>query len=80
MIGTTPEAPDAATAFGGASPRETITLTAEMIAEARRQLSTVILAHGDPLDAVAIGSPHLSAAELRGLRTRLAGRRCAIPL
>jgi len=80
VIGTTPEAPDTSKAFGGASPRETITLTAEMIAEARRRLSTVTLAPGDPLDAVAIGSPHLSAAELRGLRARLAGRRCTIPL
>jgi len=80
VIGTTPEAPDAATAFGGARPRETITLTGAMIEEARRRLSTVTLAPGDPLDAVAIGSPHLSATELRGLRTRLAGRRCTIPL
>jgi len=80
VIGTTPEAPDTATAFGGATPRETITMTGAMIEEARRQLSTVTLAPGDSLDAVAIGSPHLSAAELRGLRARLAGRRCAILL
>ena len=80
VIGTTPEAPDAAAAFGGAPPRETITLTGAMIEEARRRLSTVTLAPGDPLDAVAIGSPHLSATELRGLRTRLAGRRSTIPL
>ncbi len=80
VIGTTPEAPDTATAFSGATPRETITLTGAMIEEARRQLSTVTLAPGDALDAVAIGSPHLSAAELRGLRARLAGRRCAILL
>ncbi len=80
VIGTTPEAPDAATAFAGIPPRETITLTAAMIEDARRRLSTVTLAPGDRLDAVAIGSPHLSAAELRRLRARLAGRHCAIPL
>ncbi len=79
VIGTTPEAPDQSSAFGGVRPTETIALTAEMMEEARRHLSTVTLRPGERLDAVAIGSPHLSPAELRDLSTALAGRRCAIP-
>jgi len=74
VIGTTPEVPDAAAAFAGAPPHETIMLTPAMIDETRRCLSTVTLKVGDALDPVAVGSPHLSAAELRALRTRLAGR------
>jgi len=80
VIGTTPEVPDAATALGGAPPHETIMLTPAMIDETRRCLSTVTLKVGDALDPVAVDGPQLSAAELRALRTRLAGRRCAIPL
>ncbi len=80
VVGTTPEAPDEAAAFGGIAPRDTITLTLPMLDEARRQLSTVTLRPGDGIDAVAVGSPHLSAAELRDLASRLAGRRCAVPL
>ena len=80
VVGTTPEAPDETAAFGGIAPRDTIALTLPMLDEARRTLSTVTLRVGDGIDAVAIGSPHLSAAELRDLASRLAGRRCAIPL
>ena len=79
IIGTTPEAPDEHTAFGGIPAVETIDLSPAMIEEARRRLSTVTLRRGERIDAVAIGSPHLSAAELRHLVVALAGRRCAIP-
>ena len=40
-------------------------------------VSTAILA--DRIDAVAIGSPHLSPAELKELSHRIAGRRLAVP-
>ncbi len=80
IIGTTPEAPDEQTAFGGVPAIETIDLSPAMMEEARRCLSTVTLRPGMRLDAVAIGSPHLSADELRALSTALAARRCAIPL
>ena len=79
IIGTTPEAPDQPTAFGDVPAVETISLTSAMMEDARRHLSTVTLRRGERLDAVAIGSPHLSAAELRDVSTALAGRRCAIP-
>jgi predicted aconitase len=74
------EAATAETAFGGEAPEKTISLTAEMLTQARATLSTVNLAVGDPIDAVAIGSPHLSATELRLLDTALANRSCKVPL
>lgn len=80
IVGLTPEAPDVTTAFGGVAPRETLHLTAEMLGEARVRLSTSGARPGEAIDAVAIGSPHLSAAELRQLARLLGGRRCAVPI
>jgi predicted aconitase len=77
VAGVTPEAPDMLTACGGEAADETIFVTPEMVAHARASLSTAI---GARLDAVAIGSPHLSHAELKELHRRLEGRRLAIPL
>ena len=48
-----------------------------MVAAAQRGLSTA--KHADAIDAVAIGSPHLSEAEFAALERLLAGRRVAIP-
>lgn len=78
IAGVTPEAPDLATALGGRSPVETIRVTAEMIADARTRLSTAV--RPDRIDAVAIGSPHLSLAEFERLATLIGARRLAIPI
>ncbi|MCC0032275.1 MAG: aconitase X catalytic domain-containing protein [Brucellaceae bacterium] len=78
MAGVTPEAPDAETALGGARPGEMIRLDAKAFREARNALSTVT--PDRRIDAVAIGSPHLSADELGMLETLIAGRRLAVPL
>lgn len=80
IIGVTPEAATAEMAFGGRPPEKIISLTADMLTQARATLSTVNLAAGDPIDAVAIGSPHLSATELRLLDASLANRKCKVPL
>lgn len=80
IVGLTPEAPDVATAFGGIPPRETLQLTANMLREARARLSTSGARPGEPIDAVAIGSPHLSASELRQLAGLLDGRQCSVPI
>ncbi len=61
VAGTTPEAPDEATALGHRPPRERIRVTLEMVRDAQRRLSTTEPA--DRVDAVAIGSPHLSLEE-----------------
>jgi predicted aconitase len=76
VVGVTPEAPDLATAFGGRAPAETVRLEAAMLDTERRALST---GTGGRIDAVAIGSPHLSLAEFESLAEKLAGRRTSLP-
>jgi hypothetical protein len=80
VIGVTPEAKSRAAAFGDCAPDEIIHLDLKALGAARASLSTVKLEAGDPIDAVAIGSPHLSIEELRNLDRLLADRRCSKPL
>ncbi len=77
IAGVTPEAPDVATALGGLKPQAVVSVTPEMVATARAGLST---AKGvERIDAVAIGSPHLSLAEFDALERLIAGRRLKVP-
>ncbi len=78
ITGVTPEAPDLASALGGVAPDLTIVLTDEMVRDAQARLSTAV--NADRIDAVAIGSPHLSIAEVDQLETLIAGRKLCIPL
>jgi hypothetical protein len=78
IAGVTPEAPDLATAIGGAAAETTITVTRAMAAEAQARLSTAIAATS--IDAVAIGSPHLSIAEFDLLEGLMAGRPRRVPI
>ncbi|RCS25010.1 DUF521 domain-containing protein [Phyllobacterium salinisoli] len=78
VAGVTPEAPDLAAALHGCDPEEIIHVTSDMLAETRRRLSTV--ADVTAIDAVAIGSPHLSIAEFDRLEALIAGRQLAVPL
>jgi predicted aconitase len=80
IVGQTPEAPDADRVFGGTRPEETIMLDMGMLNAAQARLSTSSAGDGAQIDAVAIGSPHLSADELRRLAALLAGRTCRTPL
>jgi predicted aconitase len=70
VVGSTPEAPtlDAALQSGG-EPRagERTAVTPAMVREARDALSTAAAGTGARIDAVAIGSPHLSRAEFDAL-------------
>ncbi|MCW5748406.1 MAG: aconitase X catalytic domain-containing protein [Alphaproteobacteria bacterium] len=79
IIGTTPEAPDVATAFAGQPPQETVRLTGAMLRAARDGLSTARAAPGAAIDAIAIGSPHLSVDEFWRLLRLLDGRRSVLP-
>jgi hypothetical protein len=79
IVGVTPEAPDTAAAFQGEAPRETIRLTGAMLHGARDRLSTAALASGDAIDAIAIGSPHLSVDEFWRLLRLLDGRASRLP-
>jgi predicted aconitase len=78
IAGVTPEAPDLAAALHHQEPEEIIHVSPEMLEEARRGLSTV--AHTAAIDAVAIGSPHLSVAEFERLEALIAGRPLQVPL
>jgi predicted aconitase len=78
VAGVTPEAPTVEAAGGGERPARTVRVTANMVREAKALLSTAV--RPDRIDAVAIGSPHLSAAELDLLERLLGGRRTAVPI
>jgi predicted aconitase len=80
IVGVTPEAPTRAAAFGPAGPEAIIRLDRSSFEAARSSLSTCRLVVGDPIDAVAVGSPHLSASELRTLGRLLGDRQCEKPL
>jgi len=78
VAGATPEASDEATARHHLPAAERIVVTAAMVRDAQRRLSTAERA--DRIDAVAIGSPHLSLEEFDRLRRLLAGRSLSVPL
>jgi predicted aconitase len=78
VAGATPEAPDEAAACHQQPPLERVTVTMEMVRDAQRRLSTAERA--DRVDAVAVGSPHLSLEEFDVLRRLLRGRRLSVPL
>lgn len=80
LIGVTPEAPTRAAAFGNCPPEGIIPLDLAALAKTRASLSTVDRMAGDPIDAVAVGSPHLSSDELRSLDRLLGHRQCSKPL
>lgn len=78
IAGVTPEAPDLATALHHQPPEAVIKVTRAMVEAARKRLSTV--ENVAQIDAVAIGSPHLSIEEFNQLEALMAGRRLAVPL
>lgn len=78
IAGVTPEAADAQTALDHAPPERTIEVTPQMVAAARRGLSTA--ENPRTIDAVAIGSPHLSLAEFDRLERLIGGRRLSVPI
>ncbi|PBC00536.1 aconitase X catalytic domain-containing protein [Mesorhizobium sp. WSM3860] len=78
IAGVTPEAPNVETILAGPEPEAMIHVTPQMAAKARAGLSTA--AAPKTIDAVAIGSPHLSFAEFDMLERLIAGRRLAVPI
>jgi predicted aconitase len=79
VVGVTPEAPTLEAAFAGLPPERHVRLTAAMMSSARVSLSTARICAGEPIDAVAIGSPHLSPHELRSLDAAVGDRHCRVP-
>ncbi len=78
VVGATPEAATLADALGNREPLERITVTADMVRDAQRRLSTTEVA--ERIDAVAVGSPHFSLQEFDTLRTLLNGRKTQVPI
>jgi predicted aconitase len=70
-VGLTPEAPDLATALGGAEPAETVEVSRPDLDVTLAQLSTAD--EGAPLAAVSLGTPHFSFAEFEELVRLLDG-------
>jgi predicted aconitase len=79
VVGTTPEAPDLDAAFGGMPPAGTVRLSGDMLRGARDRLTTGLAVQGAVIDAIAIGSPHLSVDEFWRLLRLLDGRRSRLP-
>lgn len=76
MIGVTPEAPTREAVF----PAPPATILRPSLADLTAARDTLSTAESDgALDAVAIGSPHLSEEECAALERALAGRRLALP-
>ncbi len=78
VAGVTPEASDLAAALQHQPPLAVIRVTGAMVNDSRRRLSTAVTM--DRLDAVAIGSPHLSVEEFDRLEALIAGRHLKMPL
>jgi hypothetical protein len=76
VVGVTPEAPTLEAATGGRGDVRRIALTAERLRPALDRLST---SDSGSVDAVAVGSPHLSLAEVRALARLVRGRRLRVP-
>ena len=72
VVGSTPEAPDLATALGGREPDRVVDVTPSDLRAARDLLTTAV---GDRLDVVSLGTPHYSVAELGRLTELLGDRR-----
>lgn len=78
IAGVTPEASDLSAALSGQAPETTIHVTADMAFDAQKRLSTAKAASS--IDAVAVGSPHLSLSEFDALEKLIAGRRLKVPV
>ena len=75
--GVTPEAPTLAAVTGNEPVKKTFVITDAMFREQQRRLATALDA--SRIDAVAIGSPHLSLAEFEKLAQLLKGRKTKLP-
>ncbi len=77
IAGVTPEAPDVETILGGKAPLETMHISTEDFADQKRRMATV--QDVTQIDAVAVGSPHLSLEECQRLNHLLDKRKSKIP-
>jgi hypothetical protein len=76
-VGITPEADTLELAFGGLEPVEVVDVGPGALRRARDDLST---AEGERVDAVSLGTPHASAAELERIAELVSSEHPSIPL
>lgn len=69
IVGCTPEAPTLETVISNPSKVELFKIDADLLAKARRELSTAV--RNEKLDAVTLGTPHASLAEIENLHREL---------
>jgi predicted aconitase len=74
VVGVTPEATTLQEALGNRQPTETVEIDLVTFKAARDELTT---SSGPDLDAVSVGTPHMSLEEVDGLCRAFAGRRVA---
>ena len=72
MVGITPEAPTREAAFQGKQPKEKITVSMDMLRDARRKLTHT---DDEKLEMVVLGSPHFSLSEFKSLARLVIGKR-----
>ena len=77
-VGVTPEAPTLEAALQGREPERTVVVDAARLRAVRDGVGAAPV--GASLDAVCVGTPHASLAELRRIAAALDGRRAAVPL
>lgn len=77
-VGVTPEAATLRDALGGREPSRRVVVDAGMVRAARDEVGGVPA--GARIDAVAVGTPHASLAELERIRSALAGDETRVPL
>lgn len=78
IAGVTPEAPTREAALGGLAPVSVVAVTPALFRAAQAGLSTI--SDAARIDAVAIGSPHLSLDEMQALGQLLDGRPARVPI
>jgi hypothetical protein len=77
-VGVTPEAPTLEAALQGGEPERSVVVDAARLRAVRDGVGAAPV--GASLDAVCVGTPHASLAELRRIAAALDGHRAAVPL
>ncbi|MGH8916225.1 MAG: aconitase X, partial [Acidimicrobiia bacterium] len=75
VVGVTPEAPTLEVASGGSAPGRHVVIGVDELREARAALGR----GSGRLEAVSVGTPHLSPTELRYLASLVTGRSSKVP-
>lgn len=77
IVGTTPEAPDVATAFGGKEPERRVVITNQDLSDILEEISNP----GDrPIDFAMFGCPHFTLDQASHIAARVKGKKLKKPM